>query len=75
MFWEIWGRFGGVGGILGCVNWCWGGGVVVWKVVMEAFLWCWGILMCVLGALGGIGGCLEGGAGAFEGDGFVLNDV
>ena len=65
MLGVFWGALIGVGG----------GGVVVWKVVMEAFLWCWGILMCVLGALGGIGGCLEGGAGAFEGDGFVLNDV
>ena len=42
---------------------------------MEPFLCCLSVLMCVLGALGGIGRCLEGGAGAFEGDGFVLNDV
>ena len=37
---------------------------------MEAFLWCRGVLMCVLGALGGVGGargCLEGGVGAFGG--------
>ena len=38
---------GGVGGALLGV-----GGF--WKVV-EAFLWCRGVLMCVLGALGGIG--------------------
>ena len=31
--------------------------------------------MCILGALGSIGGCLEGGVGAFGGDGIVLNDV
>ena len=31
--------------------------------------------MCVLGALGVIGGCLEGGVGAFGGDGIVLNGV
>ena len=40
---------GGVGGALLGV-----GGF--WKVVMKAFLWCRGVLMCVLGALGGAGG-------------------
>ena len=42
---------------------------------MEAFSWCLSVLMCILGALGSIGGCLEGGVGAFGGDGIVLNDV
>ena len=31
-------------------------------------LLCRSVLMCVLGALGGIGGYLEGGVGAFGGD-------
>ena len=46
MLWGYWGR----------LNWCWGGG---WKVVMEAFLWCWGVLKDVLGALGCLGDVLE----------------
>ena len=42
---------------------------------MEAFSWCLSVLMCILGALRGIGGCLEGGVGAFGCDGIVLNYV
>ena len=43
-------------------------------MVLEAFLWCRGVLMCVLGALGDVGSargcfgcCLKGGVGAFGG--------
>ena len=39
---------------------------------MEAFLWCLSVLMCILGTLGGIWGCLQGGV---WGDGIVLNYV
>ena len=42
----------------------------VWKVVVEAFWGCCGVLMCVLGSLGAFElfwGCLEGDVGAFRG--------
>ena len=42
----------------------------VWKVVVEAFLGCCGILMCVLGSLGAfelLWGCLEGDVGVVLG--------
>ena len=43
--WSWW-RFGGALTGVRCV----------WKVAVEAFLGCCGVLMCVLGALGGVGG-------------------
>ena len=65
------GVFGTLEG-LGVFGVCWEEFIIgvgsVWKVVMEAFLWCRGVLLCVLGALGGVriargcfGGCLQDG--------------
>ena len=53
------GVFGTLEG-LGVFGVCWEEFIIgvgsVWKVVMEAFLWCLGVLMSVLSALGGLGG-------------------